>query len=80
MTNDLLPGGEKLINVRQLREKIPASNMSYWRWERDPKIDFPKRIRLNHGHNYWKLSEVEAWIAKQAAVQNKADEPEPTSP
>ena len=80
MTNDLLPGGEKLINVRQLREKIPASHMSYWRWERDPKIDFPKRIRLNHGHNYWKLSEVGAWIAKQAAAQAKTDEPERTAP
>ncbi len=80
MTNDLLPGGEKFINVRQLREIVPASNMSYCRWERDPKINFPKRIRLNHGHNFWRLSEIEAWMEKQAAAQAKTDEPEPTAP
>ena len=80
MTSDLLPRGEKLINARQLHELIPVSKMSFWRWERDPEINFPKRIRLNHGHNYWRLSEVEAWIAKQAAAQAKTDEPEPTAP
>ena len=56
-----------LLTTRQLLEIIPVCAMTLWRWERNGKIGFPRRLKLNGGHNYWKLSEIRAWIAKQSA-------------
>ncbi len=68
----LTPEDGVLINARQLRERIPVSTMTIRRYERDPKIGFPKRIKLNGGMNYWRLSEVQEWIDRRALAQNEA--------
>ncbi len=63
-----LPNGtDVLLTTRQLLEIIPVCGMTIWRWEKNQKIGFPRRLKLNGGHNYWRLSEIRAWIAKQSA-------------
>ncbi len=66
-----LPNGtDVLINARQLQEIFPVSPMTVWRYEHDPEIAFPKRIRLKtNGRVYWRLSEVQDWIAKRSATE-----------
>ena len=66
-----LPNGtDVLINARQLQEIFPVSPMTVWRYEHDPEIAFPKRIRLRtNGRVYWRLGEVLDWIARRAATE-----------
>jgi predicted DNA-binding transcriptional regulator AlpA len=58
--------GERLLNRRMLRQTIPASDMTIWRWERDGV--FPQHLVIN-GRNYWLRSEVMEWLARQKRGQ-----------
>jgi len=68
--HDRFNGIEALINRRQLRQQIPASDMSIWRWEQQGK--FPKHISIN-GRNYWRASEISDWLDEQAGASSKAE-------
>ncbi len=57
---------DRLMARRQLRQMIPNSDMSIWRWEKAGT--FPKHIKIN-GRNYWRLSEVAAWLEQHAAAR-----------
>jgi predicted DNA-binding transcriptional regulator AlpA len=57
---------DRYINREQLRVLIPASDMTLWRWERDPKIAFPAPVKLGaDGRNYWWLPNVRAWMRQR---------------
>ena len=64
------PALDRLISRRQLRQIVPASDMSIWRWERDGI--FPPHVSINR-RNFWRHSEVAEWLAKQSAapVENR---------
>ena len=57
-----LEDAERLLTRRLLRELVPVSDMTIWRWERDGL--FPRHLTVN-SRNYWLLSEVKAWLAAQ---------------
>jgi prophage regulatory protein len=57
----------RLLNRRQLRALIPASDMTIWRWQRANL--FPLPISIN-GRNYWRLDEIEAWLRDRAASRH----------
>jgi hypothetical protein len=67
----LSPGGEeRYINRLQLRVLIPTSDMTLWRWQRDPDIAFPAPVKLGaDGRNYWWLPSVRAWARQRAERQ-----------
>jgi predicted DNA-binding transcriptional regulator AlpA len=52
---------ERLLR-RMLRQVVPVSDMTIWRWERDGH--FPRHLTVN-SRNYWLLSEVKSWLAAQ---------------
>jgi predicted DNA-binding transcriptional regulator AlpA len=57
---------ERYVNSKQLREIIPASVMTLWRWQRDPEISFPAPVKLGaDGRNYWWLPKVHAWMRER---------------
>jgi predicted DNA-binding transcriptional regulator AlpA len=57
---------ERYVNRKQLREIIPTSDMTLWRWQRDPKIAFPTPVKLGaDGRNYWWLPKVNAWMRER---------------
>jgi len=62
-----LPGPEeRYVNSKQLREIIPASAMTLWRWQRDPQIAFPAPVKLGaNGRNYWWLPKVREWMRER---------------
>jgi predicted DNA-binding transcriptional regulator AlpA len=69
MTNALTPkptlvftDEERLVPRRWLRQTVPVSDMTIWRWERDGS--FPRHLNI-HGRNYWLHNEVMEWIARQ---------------
>ena len=49
--------------VRQQLGKI--SNVTLWRWVRDPGLNFPKPIKISR-RNYFRADEIDAWIEAQA--------------
>jgi prophage regulatory protein len=57
----------RLLNRRQLRALIPASDMTIWRWQRANL--FPPPISIN-GRNYWRQDEIEAWLRDQTASRH----------
>lgn len=85
MTNtDIVPLGNSevteeniLVNSRQLRQMIPVCDMTIRRWEEDPKIGFPKRIKLNNGHVFWRLAAVKLFIDQRD--KSRADPVPPDS-
>lgn len=52
-----LLGEVRLLNKRQLKQLIPVSDMTIWRWERDGKL--PKRLSIG-GRTFWRATEVMA--------------------
>jgi predicted DNA-binding transcriptional regulator AlpA len=61
------PGDEeRYINRLQLRVLIPASDMTLWRWQRDPDVAFPAPVKLGaDGWNYWWLPTIRAWMQRR---------------
>jgi predicted DNA-binding transcriptional regulator AlpA len=59
----------RYINRKQLREIIPVSDMSIWRWERDPEVAFPAPVKLANGRNYWWLPAILDWQRTRAERQ-----------
>jgi predicted DNA-binding transcriptional regulator AlpA len=63
---------DQLINRRDLAGMLGGiSMMTLWRREHEP--GFPKKLKIGGGV-FWRLSEMSAWIDKQAA-QTEAGEP-----
>jgi prophage regulatory protein len=51
-------GTGRLLNRRQLRDRIPVSDMTVWRWEAAGR--FPRHVTIN-GRNYWRETEILRW-------------------
>ena len=41
------------------------SEMTLWRWERDPKLAFPQALVIN-GRRYYDLADIEEWERARA--------------
>ena len=61
---------ERLLPRRELRNLVPVSDMTIWRWERDGQ--FPRHLSIN-GRNYWLRSEVLRWMAAQRSGSAAAE-------
>ncbi len=51
----------KLINRKRLREIVPASDMTVWRWVKAGIFPAPVKIR---SRCYWKNSDIQEWLSK----------------
>jgi predicted DNA-binding transcriptional regulator AlpA len=49
----------RFMNRRQLRDRIPVSDMTIWRWMKAGI--FPKPIKIN-GRNYWRSNEIDSFL------------------
>jgi predicted DNA-binding transcriptional regulator AlpA len=68
--SELATTEERYINREQLREIIPACDMTLWRWERNPAVAFPPPVKLGDDwRNYWWLPSILAWARERAARQ-----------
>lgn len=50
----------------QLAQRFGVSRATIWRWAQKGK--FPQPIKLSPGCTRWRLSDVEAWEAKQGGA------------
>jgi len=56
----------ELVNASDARQEELAgiSEPTLWRWERDPKLNFPPAIRIN-GRKYWTRKVLRRWVAER---------------
>jgi predicted DNA-binding transcriptional regulator AlpA len=53
---------ERYVGRGELREIFPVSDMTVWRWMRNPRVGFPKPVKLGaDGRNYWWLPTLREW-------------------
>lgn len=57
-----------LIPAAQVRRMLSCSEMSLWRWARDPSVGLPAPIKIN-GRNFWRLSDVQSFIDHRAKAR-----------
>lgn len=57
---------DTLITAPQLRTRYGnISDMTLFRWERDPRMNFPKPVRINK-RKYFSLAQVIEWEKNRA--------------
>ena len=65
--------GEVWLTAVQVRARQGGiSDMSLWRWTKDPNIAFPQPDDRRNGRKYWKLSTILKWEADRASKMAEA--------
>ncbi len=62
---------QEFLPARKVWERYGITQMSLWRWLRDDAMKFPRPIYLGR-FRYWRIAELEAWEAEQAAKRGEA--------
>jgi len=67
-------GGQvELRTARKVRSQLgDISDVSLWRWIRNPDLNFPKPTRIS-GRLYFRSDEIDAWIEAQAAAEHQGE-------
>jgi predicted DNA-binding transcriptional regulator AlpA len=64
---------ERFISRGGLRELFPVSDMTIWRWTRDPEIAFPAPVKLGrNGRNFWWLPAIHDWGHRRQEISRRA--------
>jgi predicted DNA-binding transcriptional regulator AlpA len=56
----------------ELRRRYPVSDMTIWRWSKDPEVAFPKPIKLGRGKTarcHWATEELDEFDRRRAALR-----------
>lgn len=57
---------KQLISASAVRDLCGGiSDMSLWRWLKDPNLDFPRPIYIAR-RRYWRAADLDTWLDKQA--------------
>src|SRR4051812_17119499 len=70
--------GSKISRVAALAKSLGISTMTLYRWELDPRLDFPAPVR-SHRRKFWSRTTVDAWMAAQAKRATHAKMTAPTT-
>jgi predicted DNA-binding transcriptional regulator AlpA len=65
---------DKFITGPELRRRCgDVSDMTIWRWSNDPRLNFPRPMKIRR-RNYYREREVLDWIERRmgAAQQSKS--------
>ena len=54
------------LPARKVRERYDVSDMTLWRWLKDPDLNFPKPMRINN-RRLWNNGHLDAFDERQAA-------------
>jgi predicted DNA-binding transcriptional regulator AlpA len=49
----------------QLAKFLSVTTMTIWRWERDPKLEFPQPTIIRD-RKYWNRDDINAWMRRTA--------------
>lgn len=57
---------EIYLTAPQVRKRYNVTDMTIWRWLKNPDLHFPAPTVINR-RRYWRESDLTAWERKQAA-------------
>ena len=61
-----MPEKAEYIGARRVRQRYDnISDMTLWRWIRDPDMGFPKPVYLGR-YRFWRVADLQRWEAEQA--------------
>ena len=63
---------EQFLPARQVWERYGVTQMSLWRWLRDPELKFPQPIRIGR-FRYWRLSDLIEWERSRVGTATTAE-------
>jgi predicted DNA-binding transcriptional regulator AlpA len=64
---------DTLLSARQVAQRFGGiSLVSIWRWRQDPAIAFPPPDATIRGRNFWRLSTIEAAMARLTKARDVA--------
>lgn len=56
---------DALLNSAQVKARCGnVTDMCLWRWQRDPRVQFPQPIKMNR-RNYWRFGDLLEWQKDQ---------------
>lgn len=55
---------KQYVTSKYVRDRYGVSDMTLWRWLRDPKLNFPKPLTIRR-RNLWVPEELDAFDARQ---------------
>jgi predicted DNA-binding transcriptional regulator AlpA len=60
----------RILRRKSVIDRLDGISVStLYRWMDDPKLKFPKPLKLSNAHSVvWDADQVEAWIARQMGV------------
>jgi predicted DNA-binding transcriptional regulator AlpA len=62
---------DELVSDTQVAKELGGvSKVCLWRWEQDPDLGFPKKIKINN-RNYRRRSELEAFKQRRAEASEE---------
>ena len=65
-----LTGRGRWVRNGQLARYLGVSNMTLWRWKRDPDLNFPDASEVN-GIQFNDLDVIDEWMQTRLVVKNK---------
>jgi hypothetical protein len=64
---------KQYVTRRTVRARFgDISEMTLWRWERNPSLAFPKPLTIN-GRKYYNVSEIEGWEQRRGVSWTRLD-------
>jgi predicted DNA-binding transcriptional regulator AlpA len=66
-----IKGQIELRTARKVRSQLgDISDVSLWRWIRNPDLNFPKPTKIS-GRLYFRADEIDTWIEDRAASRDQ---------
>lgn len=58
----------RLYSAKEVRAKASIGNTTLWKWQKDPRYNFPKPIKVGGSRtNRWAADAVDGWLSAQIA-------------
>lgn len=63
-------GGRRYLPDPKVCQRYGITPMTLWRWDHDPRVNFPRPIRINH-RKYRDEAELESWERSRVASRTQ---------
>ena len=58
--------GDRLLTTKHVSEMIGGvTSVTLWRWRKRETNPFPAPFIATNGRNYWRVTDVRAWVAAE---------------
>lgn len=62
---------DEYLTTADLKQRYNRSSQTFWRWDNDPELGFPRPMRIKN-RLFYRKSEIENWERRMAAASGRA--------